>query len=297
MAEFKNNLDWKLVCEWQKLSEKFISDFRNNVDWKLVCKYQKLSEKFISDFRNNVDWKLVCEYQKLSDDFIIEFDNYLCWEKITRNQILSEKLIVDFHYKLYWPDVCKFQKLSENLIVDFHYKLYWPHVWEFQKLSRDFIDKNRHIFSDKFDEILRSYYVKCPISKKTMKDPVVAEDGYSYDRSNIEKWFKKNSTTPNTDSPINKTLIPNIALRNLIEHFNEKSIFCDESPSDYIICPISIVIMKDPVITEDGHTYDRSNIEKWFENSDISPVTNLIINKTLISNITLKNLILCWKKD
>lgn len=57
-------------------------------------------------------------------------------------------------------------------------------------------------------------------------------------------------------------------------------------------CPILQNIMKDPVKTIDGFTYERSAIEKWFENSSKSPLTGLDLNnKELISNIDLKEMI------
>ena len=31
------------------------------------------------------------------------------------------------------------------------------------------------------------------------------------------------------------------------------------------LCPITRELMRDPVVTDDGHTYDRSAIEQWFE--------------------------------
>jgi hypothetical protein len=39
-------------------------------------------------------------------------------------------------------------------------------------------------------------------------------------------------------------------------------------------CPISLELMEDPVIALDGHTYEREAIEKWFECSNSSPLTN-----------------------
>lgn len=31
----------------------------------------------------------------------------------------------------------------------------------------------------------------CPITTEVMDDPVIAADGYTYERSAIEEWFKK----------------------------------------------------------------------------------------------------------
>lgn len=57
-------------------------------------------------------------------------------------------------------------------------------------------------------------------------------------------------------------------------------------------CPILQDIMKDPVITIDGFTYDRTAIEKWLDTSMKSPLTGLTLtSKSLIPNVNLKNAI------
>lgn len=59
------------------------------------------------------------------------------------------------------------------------------------------------------------------------------------------------------------------------------------------LCPISLEIMRDPVITCDGHTYDRPHIETWFQRGNrTSPSTGLLLQSTnLTPNICLKNVI------
>jgi hypothetical protein len=57
----------------------------------------------------------------------------------------------------------------------------------------------------------------CPITMDIFKDPVIATDGHTYDRSAIETWFKNNSTSPKTGLRLaSKLLIPNFTLRALI---------------------------------------------------------------------------------
>jgi len=61
---------------------------------------------------------------------------------------------------------------------------------------------------------------------------------------------------------------------------------------DYLICPISLEPMTDPVICCDGTTYERLFIERWLLHHDTSPKTNQILdNKKLIPNYSLKNCI------
>ncbi len=58
----------------------------------------------------------------------------------------------------------------------------------------------------------------CPLSKKELTDPVVAADGYTYERSAIEEYFNSGKTvSPITGEEItDKTLIPNKTLKSLI---------------------------------------------------------------------------------
>lgn len=55
----------------------------------------------------------------------------------------------------------------------------------------------------------------CPISRELMKDPVIAADGYSYERESIESWIRgKTKTSPMTNLPLLTTLLtPNRSLK------------------------------------------------------------------------------------
>ena len=55
--------------------------------------------------------------------------------------------------------------------------------------------------------------------------------------------------------------------------------------------------MKDPVICSDGHTYERSAIEKWLSTEKHSPmIRQIITNNSLIPNIALRNIIKDYEK-
>eukprot|EP00300_Choanocystis_sp_HF-7_P006000 c14418_g1_i1.p1 GENE.c14418_g1_i1~~c14418_g1_i1.p1 ORF type:complete len:617 (+),score=106.06 c14418_g1_i1:54-1853(+) len=69
----------------------------------------------------------------------------------------------------------------------------------------------------------------------------------------------------------------------------------EDAPSSFY-CPITSDIMEDPVITDDGQTYDRESISRWFQEHDTSPLTGLRLpNKRLIPNIALRRGIDEWK--
>ena len=64
------------------------------------------------------------------------------------------------------------------------------------------------------------------------------------------------------------------------------------------ICSITHEIMIDPVISSDGHTYERSAIEKWLNNNEQSPMTREIITRnSLVPNIALRNIIKQLRKN
>jgi hypothetical protein len=60
-------------------------------------------------------------------------------------------------------------------------------------------------------------------------------------------------------------------------------------PRGYL-CPISLALMVDPVVAQDGHSYERTAIAEWFTNGrTTSPVTNLpLANTTLAANHALR---------
>ena len=64
----------------------------------------------------------------------------------------------------------------------------------------------------------------CPISHEVMRDPVVAEDGHSYERSEIETWFAAgHGTSPRTRQRMTELrLVPNLALRAQVDEYRSR---------------------------------------------------------------------------
>lgn len=64
-----------------------------------------------------------------------------------------------------------------------------------------------------------------------------------------------------------------------------------QCPDEYI-CPISMEIMRDPVITCDGHSFDRASLEEWLKENVTNPLTGASLAlKTITPNYALKRLI------
>lgn len=68
-------------------------------------------------------------------------------------------------------------------------------------------------------EYLKDMAFECTL----MDDPVVAADGHTYNRTDIENWFKQHNTSPLTNEPLeDKVLRPNIAIRKAIVTWREE---------------------------------------------------------------------------
>lgn len=62
------------------------------------------------------------------------------------------------------------------------------------------------------------------------------------------------------------------------------------------ICPISGLIMNDPVIDPEGNTYEKQYILEWLSRKQISPITRNLLNPSMLSpNRALKELINAYK--
>jgi len=58
----------------------------------------------------------------------------------------------------------------------------------------------------------------CPITREVMDDPVIAADGFTYERRALERWLASHATSPQTNARLpSRLLVPNRALKALIE--------------------------------------------------------------------------------
>ena len=59
--------------------------------------------------------------------------------------------------------------------------------------------------------------LRCPISLGLFYDPVIALDGFTYERRYIESHFETKQTSPMTNEPIGKSLTSNLILKEIIK--------------------------------------------------------------------------------
>ncbi|OUM59873.1 hypothetical protein PIROE2DRAFT_69796 [Piromyces sp. E2] len=71
----------------------------------------------------------------------------------------------------------------------------------------------------------------------------------------------------------------------------------NEIPNEFI-CPITLEIMKEPMVMPDGHTYEKEAIKKALEVTHVSPLTKIPMNfSDGVINYSLKSLIECYVKE
>ena len=69
----------------------------------------------------------------------------------------------------------------------------------------------------------------------------------------------------------------------------------DPQPPSAFFCPINHTVMRDPVVIQDGMSYERGAITEWLEKNDTSPLTSATVDREIIlANVNLRNIITLW---
>jgi hypothetical protein len=79
----------------------------------------------------------------------------------------------------------------------------------------------------------------CPITQEVMRDPVVASDGFSYERTSILWWINTYHTSPMTRGELSSAVYPNQVLRTMISEWKaaaprKRSELAEMSPDEII---------------------------------------------------------------
>lgn len=140
----------------------------------------------------------------------------------------------------------------------------------------------------------------CPLTKELMRGPVVCVDGYSYERAAIEKWMADNREYPtvwNFDNYPGRVPSPVSGVELLPSHLFDNCELCsaikqwtasgrglrgvlrrhlpalwrilNSRTPPFFRCPITGKLMRDPVITNQGDSFERSAIETYLDTAGL----------------------------
>lgn len=110
---------------------------------------------------------------------------------------------------------------------------FWAqHLSVFQQWIQQWYARRRRSFHNQVIETLQEQGVtlpewgKCPITHELMFDPVVASDGFTYEREAITAWLQQKTISPLTRAAITHTLYPNrVVYQQLQEYVQNQGLF------------------------------------------------------------------------
>jgi hypothetical protein len=99
----------------------------------------------------------------------------------------------------------------------------------------------------------------CPITQEVMTDPVIGSDGITYERAAIEAWFAAgHNTSPLTRAPMtSRSLVPNIALRALIQESAAAATAATTDPDPTTTTPVPAPTLTVEPLSEGGRILVR----------------------------------------
>ena len=212
-----------------------------------------IGNKIIKIWRINCGSKPECLYTKITDDEIIEN----CVFHPTKPIILAKCYSGGSPYKYFIKifsispigeltnigiihekfSAIKFNNDGNCLIVDESFERaqegHYSHLktifvstsfYDFSKIMPIVVEKPKVVKEEAKKAPPPDYLIDSAFSCEIMEDPVVACDGITYNRMEIEEWFKKHDTSPKTGEILkSKGLIPNISIRNAIEEWKKSN--------------------------------------------------------------------------
>jgi hypothetical protein len=85
-----------------------------------------------------------------------------------------------------------------------------------------------------------------------------------------------------------------IDIKNLSQ-YNDSNIIIDDDLTDQVF---TLSIFKEPVIAQDGFTYEKNSIERWFNNNNRSPTTGQVLTSFILyPNLDMKKRCNKWEED
>lgn len=238
------NLYVKLISKGYKCFESFISYEDKRFKGYGRTKYEALFNCLIETIENLLDFKIFIEpikdsikdllvidsrfkhKKEIGSYNIISNDNEESETKVLMSMLTNDRNLVLSHeedFSIYSSinlqvkeelSMLKYERSEKILIFN-----------ELEKLIQD-MQKQIKTISEliKLDFESLPDYFKCPISWEKLSDPVITNEGHSYERWAIEKWLVRQDTSPITGLKLTDyNVLPNYALKSAVDDYFKKS--------------------------------------------------------------------------
>jgi WD40 repeat protein len=217
------------------IGNKIIKIWKLNFGGKSECLYTKITDEFISSSASSDD-NINCIFHPTKPIILVK-----CYSgdflrgppckffiKIFSISPIGELTNIGIIHENY--SAIKFNNDGNCLIIDdlSKWSIRNPIIstlfYDFSKIMPIVVEEPKVIKEEVKKAPPPDYLIDSAFSCEIMEDPVVACDGITYNRSEIEEWFKKHDTSPKTGEILkSKGLIPNISIRNAIEEWKKSN--------------------------------------------------------------------------
>ena len=170
---------------------------------------------------------ILCHKKLIFDEIILKFFNINNFKEIIKKYIklfynYFLNIILDCSEKKELPILNSTINIIKNELKLLNKKEY-NNVINNRAKNKNKSNKNNNKekkFINNEDNFLEN--MCCPITNSTFIDPVITPFGQTYEKNAIEKWIEKYHTSPITKKHLEiNSLIPNYALKNLIEEYKK----------------------------------------------------------------------------
>lgn len=194
-----------------------------------------LEEKFASGIKEHKFYHATCDFismtmiiTNLATLKLVRFDmndTDLIWLRETkhleRHQPLNVNLmsLLSVALKNKYIFIAYHVDNSHTIVFDFLNMLMHDNGCKFNIMSSPLLQEEQEESVSNYIHTIPNEFI-CPISSDIMKDPVVASDGFTYERRSIQRWITCNKAkSPMTNNPLTRLiLISNSNLKSLISN-------------------------------------------------------------------------------
>ena len=132
------------------MTEEYMEEHLDELNWKEVCLYQKLSVDFITRHLKQIDFPSLSVNPYITFEILDKFSNKISWSSISLNgKALTKAVMYNYRNKLIWTLVLSHQQLDLEFLIHMsetmrksrskNAKEFWKAVSRYQDIDNTYI--------------------------------------------------------------------------------------------------------------------------------------------------------------